>query len=243
MANGRMQVTDPPGYIESRKVKAHLRYRYRARSLAAFSHFMEYGNGSRMPVVVDFGAAEGETLLELARLFKLQGTFTGLEISKDYVMKAPDLPENVRLLVCDITEPHCTVEEGSADMVTAMAVLEHLEKPEAAVGEAYRMLKKGGIFIATCPDPQWERIASCLGLLRDDSHYCCLDRKRLCGTIESSGLSVVLYRLFMWAPLAVLPYFGISLSPQFAMKVDDAVSGARALNLLFVNQLVVATKQ
>lgn len=42
-------------------------------------------------------------------------------------------------------------EDNSFDVVTMLAVLEHLEKPLNMLREVYRVLKKGGIFCGTVP--------------------------------------------------------------------------------------------
>ena len=41
------------------------------------------------------------------------------------------------------------------DLVVALDVLEHLPEPGLATQEIYRVLKKGGVFIATVPAHQW----------------------------------------------------------------------------------------
>ncbi len=41
--------------------------------------------------------------------------------------------------------------EGSVDSVLCAAVLEHLEEPESAIGEAFRVLKPGGMAVYTVP--------------------------------------------------------------------------------------------
>lgn len=44
--------------------------------------------------------------------------------------------------------------DQSADVVTALAVLEHLERPEEFIGEVFRILKRGGTCLMTTPSPR-----------------------------------------------------------------------------------------
>jgi SAM-dependent methyltransferase len=52
-------------------------------------------------------------------------------------------------LLCDICELELDAE--IAELVICTEVLEHLEKPESCVKEAYRILKNGGVFIGSVP--------------------------------------------------------------------------------------------
>lgn len=45
------------------------------------------------------------------------------------------------------------LDGGKFDVVTMMAVLEHLDHPEEALKESFRILKKGGKLILTTPTP------------------------------------------------------------------------------------------
>jgi len=40
------------------------------------------------------------------------------------------------------------------DAITALAILEHLEKPQEFLSECFRILKKGGVLILTTPTPR-----------------------------------------------------------------------------------------
>ncbi|MDO8601092.1 MAG: class I SAM-dependent methyltransferase [bacterium] len=45
------------------------------------------------------------------------------------------------------------LEDGSCDIVTMLAVLEHLSNPQTVLNESFRVLKKGGKLILTTPTP------------------------------------------------------------------------------------------
>jgi 2-polyprenyl-3-methyl-5-hydroxy-6-metoxy-1,4-benzoquinol methylase len=80
------------------------------------------------------------------------------------------MPDNTVLWKGDVTSLPPGVEEGSYDLVTALAVLEHLPDPSACVREGFRALRGGGVFVATCPNPFWDEVAGRLGLVADEHH-------------------------------------------------------------------------
>lgn len=44
-------------------------------------------------------------------------------------------------------------DDESVDIITSMAIIEHLENPERYVQECYRILKPQGFMILTVPSP------------------------------------------------------------------------------------------
>ena len=58
----------------------------------------------------------------------------------------------------------------------------------------------------------------------------------------AAGLEPVIYRRFMCAPIAFLPYLRIPVSPAFALRIDAFLRALRVFEFGFVNQLFVARK-
>ena len=229
-------------YLEGRTRRSELRFRLAGRAAAVADVVRRHTVPLPELRVVDLGCAEGRTMLELARRLPVRSA-TGVELSRELVDAAADLPAGLEVVHGDITDLGELVEDGSADLVTALAVLEHLPAPQAAVAEACRCLRPGGLFVASCPNPFWERISARLGLLADGAqHLSDLDRKRLIGTVRAAGLEPVEFSPFMWAPVAVLSYAHIPVSARLAVKLDRIIHRIRILDLLFVNQLVAARK-
>lgn len=227
------------GYAVARREDPVHRFRLQVRARvvaqAARGHFNSFA-GLR---VLDLGAAEGRTLLELARL--LPGArFTGVEFSRDLLAAAPPLPAQVELIEGDITR--LDLPDGRFDLVCALALLEHLDDPAAAVREAWRVLREGGLFVATAPDPFWDHLAERFGLLAGGQHAVEMDRGRLVSTVEKAGFTAVRYRRFMFAPVAFLPYLHLPVSPDLSLRLDRLLDAMRIFAPLFVNQAVIGVK-
>jgi SAM-dependent methyltransferase len=135
--------------------------------------------------------------------------------------------------------------DNSADVVTALALLEHLENVAIALKECFRILRPGGLFVATAPVSKWEHIADSLGpknAFGGDHHQSDVTYSLIESLSKSVGFEFVDYRKFMWAPVAFLPYAGIPVSAKFAWAVDRIIGKIKILNLLFVNQRFVLKK-
>lgn len=218
-----------------------MRFRYRVRARMVLRSLQEHGDPDLVERVLDLGCAEGRTLLELrGRLGARE--MVGIEASRDLIAQAPPLPAGVRIEEGDVTGLPPEVETGGFDLVTALAVLEHLPEPAAAVREAARVLRPGGLFVATCPEPRWDARAVRYGLLKGGQHEAELDRASLERVVEEGGLELLGYRRFMWAPVAVLPYLHVPVPPSLSLKLDAAIRRLRVFDSWFVNQCVVARR-
>jgi SAM-dependent methyltransferase len=115
-------------------------------------------------VLVDFGCDFEQTLIK--RLRSRMDKVIGLDI----VVKSKR-QGNMELIKTDLTKK-TSLKNSVADVVTMLAVLEHLPNPEMSVKEAYRLLKPGGVFLVTVPAAKSESILPTLarfGIVRQDS--------------------------------------------------------------------------
>lgn len=109
--------------------------------------------------------------------------------------------ENVELKQCFIKKT-LPVESELADVVTMLAVLEHMEYPRAVIQEIYRILKPGGIILLTVPSlanrPLLEMFAR-VGLVRKEmirQHKNYFSIKQLTELLSMAGFRSVHGHLF-----------------------------------------------
>lgn len=229
------------GYAEGRRQNPPLVFRYRVRARVVCQAARKHLSQTEALRVLDFGSAEGLTLLELNRLLPAS-SFDGLEYSDDLLACVPELPDNIRVLKGDVTELPGTVRCSRYDIVSALALLEHLPAPVMAVREAAAVLRPGGLFVATCPNPFWDRMSSKFGLVRGEFHASALDKRGMIEAVTGAGLELVSFEPFMWAPISMLPYFRIPVAATLSLTIDRIVRAARIFNWGYVNQCVVARK-
>jgi 2-polyprenyl-3-methyl-5-hydroxy-6-metoxy-1,4-benzoquinol methylase len=229
-------------YASERQKKPELIFRYKTRARLVYNCAKKFIGRTSGIHLLDFGAAEGLTLLELNNLLH-ESRLTGIEYSKELLSKAPPTPENVVLKEGDVTDLPAEIPNESYDIVCALALLEHLPEPRKAINEAKNKLKSGGIFVATSPSPFWDAISTKLGLLREEQHETEMNKKLMKGMIKDAGMEVVTFDRFMFTPVAFLPYLKVNVSPSFSLKVDKVVSALKIFNWLFVNQVVIGRKK
>jgi SAM-dependent methyltransferase len=229
-------------YAAGRRKAPHLNWRYRYRAFTTVEVYRGIGSPRPASRVLDLGAAEGLTLLEIRRLLGERGTFDGVELSDSLLEQAANLPADTRLVRGDVMQLPAGLEPESYDLVVALAVLEHLPDPLACVREAARMLRRGGVFVASCPNPVWDKVAGALGLVHDEYHEQLMTAGRMVDLCGKAGLESITYRPFMWAPVATLPYLRVPVRMSAAASVDRLMRALRIFGFTFVNQLVAARR-
>ncbi len=86
--------------------------------------------------IIDMGSGKGLLINQLRQ--------------KGYDAWGIDLTPSKNVIAADLNKI-LPVENNSIDVVTSLANIEHLEKPEVNLAEIYRMMKPGGKLILTTP--------------------------------------------------------------------------------------------
>ena len=98
--------------------------------------------------VLDVGCGEGSLLRMLRdkgnRVFGIDASDTG---------RKSCLAKGIDCAVIDISSEEFPFKDGSFDVVLCLETLEHLENPHHCVWEIKRVLKEGGLFIVSIPNP------------------------------------------------------------------------------------------
>ncbi len=232
-------------YARNRSTKKELYFRYRVRGAAVVEAWKNHSHHNRPISMLDMGAADGKTLCHIAKFLSVTEA-VGVEYNQELINRANQATDSsnasVRIVRGDITNlPE--FDDGSFDLVTALAVLEHIPDPSRAISEAARILKLGGILVATSPVPFWDHLAVKTGMLKEDHHECDMHPRKFKNFIcEEKSLELIDYRRFMFAPIGVLPYFGIQPSPAASLKIDRIFHFLPFSKWLFVNQIVIARR-
>lgn len=107
--------------------------------------------------VVDLGCGLGADLAAFATAVGPQGRVVGIDCDAHAIDEAAALLSdyaNVDVRVGDVHE--LDLADGSVDRIHTDRVLQHVASPEAAVGEAARVLRPGGM--ATFAEPDWDTL-------------------------------------------------------------------------------------
>lgn len=101
-------------------------------------------------VLCDFGCGVNLHLLNTLK------SYICLGIGIDLKLK-PQPNKKFKLIQCNLDED-VPLRSNIIDVITSLAVIEHLNNPLKNLTEAHRILKKGGILILTTPAPVSKKI-------------------------------------------------------------------------------------
>lgn len=145
-------------------------------------------------VFVDVGCDQPQVLID--RVSEEMKACIGLDIVVE-----PHAYKNVKILRQDLRKK-IKLPSTSADVMTLLAVLEHMKYPNEIVAECFRILKPGGVLLITVPSPASKPILelfAILGLVRREmieQHENYFTQDRLSTLIENTGFSHITVNLF-----------------------------------------------
>lgn len=95
-------------------------------------------------IFVDAGCGAGNLWWRVHRSFD---RYVGVDDIRD-----PDFPEAAEFVPSHLDSGRVPLAGGTADVVVAVEIIEHLENPRAFVRELVRLIKGGGTLIVTTPN-------------------------------------------------------------------------------------------
>lgn len=136
-----------------------------------------------------------------ARFLKSVEPYIGSGVGVDF--KAPELTEGKIRTERLTLQDRLPYADGSFDLVTMLAVLEHLAQPEAILREIQRVLRPGGQLVLTVPSkaarPVLEFLAFRLGVISCSeiaAHKVYYDRDSLGQLLKLAGFTLRSHRYF-----------------------------------------------
>ena len=126
-----------------------------------------WATGVSTPEILDVGGRKSHytiglsgnvTISDLERT-TVQQAELDLGVTETMIAKTHSRRSNVRRIVIDdMTES--SLPDDTFDCVTAIEVLEHVQRDEAFVREVHRVLRPGGIFLMSTPNGDWVRVCN-----------------------------------------------------------------------------------
>jgi 2-polyprenyl-3-methyl-5-hydroxy-6-metoxy-1,4-benzoquinol methylase len=145
--------------------------------------------------VLDFGCGTGL----LARLPGIT-EYVGVDIDEEVLAYAASQNPGGMFIR---PEQLSSLDDRRFDVITALAVIEHLEDGNEFLSKVKGFLAQGGLIVITTPDPRmdWAHgLGARLGLFARDSHdehQNLMGKRALLAAARSSSLGVVRYRRFL----------------------------------------------
>lgn len=151
-------------YAIARQTKRSHIYRLKRRTFEVLKGIEKF-YPEKPRSILDIGTADGLMLNNLKEAFP-NTTCIGIEYASDLV--ACSKSKTIYMVQGDALA--LPFKDNVLDVAIATVIIEHVTDPTQLVREAFRALRKNGIFIMTTPHPFWEGIATRIGHLKKEKH-------------------------------------------------------------------------
>lgn len=101
------------------------------------------------PSYLDIGCGDGSLTIKVANIIGASEVY-GVDVDEGALAKASE--RGITALNCNLDEEPLPFSNNRFDLVTAFEVIEHLNNPQNALREAFRVLREGGIIIIETPN-------------------------------------------------------------------------------------------
>ncbi|TVM00307.1 MAG: hypothetical protein CV087_14340 [Candidatus Brocadia sp. WS118] len=212
-------------YAIARQTKRSHMYRLKRRTFEVIKGIEQF-HQEKPRLIVDIGAADGLMLNNLQEAFP-HSNCVGIEYASDLI--SCNDSENIHLIRGNALV--LPFKDNVADVAVATAIIEHVSDPIQLVHEAFRVLRKNGIFIVTTPHPFWEKFATHIGHLKEEEHNELITLRELTSVFGDTGFEVVKAQQFMISPVGI-PF---ELTLERFLKLCG-------LKFLLLNQILIGRK-
>uniref|UniRef100_A0A7J3YTP9 Class I SAM-dependent methyltransferase n=1 Tax=Ignisphaera aggregans TaxID=334771 RepID=A0A7J3YTP9_9CREN len=183
---------------------------------------------------LDLGCGDGSFTLKVAEVLNASEIY-GVDVASEVLSQAEG--KGIKTFVIDLNTSRLPFADGEFDIITAFEVIEHLWNTDNMISEAFRVLKRGGLFILTTPNlASWvNRLLILFGYL--PVHYGCslkyeLEKRPLQSTVDPCE-HVRLYTFKTLKKHLEVYGFRVVHSTSYSMGYVTSNPIVRTLNKLF----------
>jgi len=212
-------------YHEGRINKKSFKYRLNRRGAEVAKAINKYYPQPQS--LLDLGAADGLMLSKIKEIIPNCKCY-GIELSKELI-EANINPE-INILQGNVEK--IDFPDNQFNIVSACALIEHINNPKTMISEVKRVLKNNGLFIITTPVPFFDKIAQFIKAVPGEYHIELYNFKKINALLEKQDFNILENRKFMIAPSGI----------KYEIKIEKILKKMH-LDLFMLNQLVVAQKK
>lgn len=118
--------------------------------LPRFDAVIQLMKGIKANALLDLGCGDGDLTLKMAQTLEASEIY-GVDIN-DKALKVAET-KGIKVFKVDLSKDRIPLPNESIDVITALEVIEHLLNPDHMIKEAYRILKRRGLFFYINPKP------------------------------------------------------------------------------------------